>query len=56
MFCKQKGQIAVLAAKNKDINDLKTKIQGQINEQIHMFKSIDSITDPNEVVNYLLNS
>ena len=29
-----------------------TNSQSQINEQIHSFKSIDSITDPNEVVGY----
>ncbi|KAF2903154.1 hypothetical protein ILUMI_03031 [Ignelater luminosus] len=43
---------AILAATNKDVNDLNIKIQSQINGQIHSFKSIDSIIDPNEVVNY----
>ena len=41
----------ILTAKNKDMDDINTKIQSQINGQIHSFKSIDSITDPNEVVN-----
>ncbi|KAF2892009.1 hypothetical protein ILUMI_14164, partial [Ignelater luminosus] len=43
---------AILAATNKDVNDLNIKIQSQITGQIHSFKSIDSIIDPNEVVNY----
>ncbi|KAF2898048.1 hypothetical protein ILUMI_08127 [Ignelater luminosus] len=43
---------AILAATNKDVNDLNIKIQSQINGQIHSFKSIDSIINPNEVVNY----
>ena len=50
MLCDRKGQIVILAAKNKDVDDLNTTIQ--INGQIHSFKSIDSITDPNEVVSY----
>ena len=41
---------AILAEKNKDVDDLNTKIQSQINGQIHSLKSINSITDPNEVV------
>ncbi|KAF2890945.1 hypothetical protein ILUMI_15228 [Ignelater luminosus] len=43
---------AILAATNKDVNDLNIKIQSQINGQIHSFKSIDSIIDPNEVGSY----
>ncbi|KAF2903264.1 hypothetical protein ILUMI_02924 [Ignelater luminosus] len=43
---------AILAATNKDVNDVNIKIQSQINGQIRSFKSIDSIIDPNEVVNY----
>ena len=43
---------AILAAKNKDVDDLNIKIQSQIAGQLHSFKSIDSITDPDEVVNY----
>ena len=48
----------IIAAKNKDVDDLNTKIQSQINGQIYSFKSIDSITDPNEVnyANESLNS
>jgi hypothetical protein len=52
MLCEQKGQIGILAAKNKDVDDLNTKIQSQINGKIHLRKSINSITDPNEVINY----
>ena len=40
------------SGENKEGDDLNTKMQSQINEQIHSFKSIDSITDPTEVVNY----
>ena len=52
MLCERRGQIAILAVKNKDVDDLNTKIQSQINWQIHSFKLINSITDPNEVINY----
>ena len=41
-----------MVAKNKDVDDLNIKIQSQIAGQLHSFKSIDSITDPDEVVNY----
>ena len=43
---------AILSAKNKNVDNLNTKIPSHINGQIHSFKWIDSITDPNEVVNY----
>ena len=43
---------AILAEKHKDVVDLNTKIQSQINGHIHYFKWIDYIADPNEVVNY----
>ena len=43
---------AILVVKNKDVDDLNTKFQSQINGQRQPFKSIDSITDPNEVANY----
>ena len=36
-MCEQKGQIAILAVKNKDTDDLNTEIQNQINGQIHSF-------------------
>ena len=52
ILCERKDQIAILAAINKHVDDLTSKIQSQIIGQIHSFKSIDSITDPNEVVNY----
>jgi PIF1 helicase. len=42
----------ILAAINKDVDVLNIKIQSQINGQLHSFKSVDSITDPNEVANY----
>jgi len=43
---------AILAAKNKNVDDMKIKIQSQITGQLHSFKSIDSITNPDEVVHY----
>lgn len=46
------SQRAILAAKNKDVGDLNITIQSQIDGQMYSFKSIDSITDPNKVVNY----
>ena len=49
MLCERKRQIAILEAKIKDIDDSNLKIQDQIKGKIHSFKSIDSITDPNEV-------
>ena len=45
-------QRAILAAKNKDVDDLNLKLQSQIDGQMHSFKSIDSIMDPSEAVNY----
>lgn len=46
------GQRAILAAKNKDVDDLNINIQNQIDGQLHSYKSIDSVTDIEEVVNY----
>ena len=46
------SKLAILAAKNKVVDDLNTNIRSQINGKIHSFKSINSSTDPNEVVNY----
>lgn len=42
----------ILVAKNKEMDNLNIKIQNQITSQLHSFKSIDSITNPDEVVNY----
>lgn len=49
---------AILAAKNKDVYDLSIQIQSQIDGQMYSFKSINSVTDLNEVVNsiYSINS
>ena len=52
MLCERKGQVAILAADNKDVEDLNAKTQSELNGQMHSFKLIDSITDPNEVINY----
>lgn len=43
---------AILGAKNKDVDNLNLSIQSEIDGQLHSYKSIDSITDPDEVVNY----
>ena len=58
-YINQTSKRVILVAINKGVDDLNTIIQSQINGQIHSFKSIDYITDPNEVVNYpteVLNS
>ena len=43
---------SILAAKNRDVDYLNTKIQNKINEQINSFQLIDFITNPIEVVHY----
>lgn len=43
---------AILAAKNKDVDDLNTTIQSFIPGQLFAFKSLDTITNPDEAVNY----
>lgn len=45
-------QRAIFSSENKDVDDLNIKIPSQIYGQMHSSKSIDSIIDPNEVVNY----
>ncbi|XP_037948346.1 ATP-dependent DNA helicase pfh1-like [Teleopsis dalmanni] len=43
---------AILAAKNKDVNDLSFVIQNQIVGTLHTFKSIDCVTNEEEATNY----
>lgn len=43
---------AILAAKNKDVDDLNLIIQNAIPGQLHPFKSIDCVTNPEEATNY----
>jgi PIF1 helicase. len=43
---------AILAAKNKDVDDLKFVIQNQIIGTLHSFKSIDCVTNEDEVTKY----
>lgn len=43
---------AILAAKNKDVDDLNFVIQNQIVGQLHSFKSIDCVTNPDEATSY----
>lgn len=43
---------AILAAKNKDVDDLNFVIQNQIAGLLHSFKSIDSVTNEDEATNY----
>ncbi|XP_055927144.1 uncharacterized protein LOC129958586 [Argiope bruennichi] len=43
---------AILAAKNKDVDDLNFVIQNQIVGILHSFKYIDSATSEEEVTNY----
>ncbi|XP_057664461.1 uncharacterized protein LOC130898886 [Diorhabda carinulata] len=50
---------AILAAKNKDVDDLNYIIQNKIIGIMHSFKSIDCVTNEDEATNYpieLLNS
>lgn len=43
---------AILAGKNKDVNDLNASILQEIDEQFFAYKSIDTITNEDDVVNY----
>ncbi|CAG9837643.1 unnamed protein product [Diabrotica balteata] len=43
---------AILAAKNIDVNELNFKIQEQITGELRIYKSIDSATNQDDVVNY----
>ena len=43
----------ILAAKNKDVDDLNFVIQNQIISNLHLFKSTDCVTNEDEVTNYL---
>lgn len=43
---------AILAAKNKDVNDLNATIQFKIPGELVSYKSVDTVTDQDDVVNY----
>lgn len=43
---------AILAAKNKDVDDLNFIIQSQIAATLHSFKSVDCVTNKDEATNY----
>ncbi|XP_050063339.1 ATP-dependent DNA helicase PIF1-like [Aphis gossypii] len=43
---------AILAAKNIDVNELNFKIQEQITGELMIYKSVDSATNQDDVVNY----
>ncbi|CAI6357675.1 unnamed protein product [Macrosiphum euphorbiae] len=43
---------AILAAKNLDVNELNLKIQEQISGESKIYKSVDSATNQDDVVNY----
>ncbi|XP_055924675.1 uncharacterized protein LOC129956759 [Argiope bruennichi] len=43
---------AILAAKNKDVDDLNFVIQNQIVGTLHSYKSINCVTNKNEFTNY----
>ncbi|CAG9828306.1 unnamed protein product [Diabrotica balteata] len=43
---------AILAAKNKDANELNFKIQEQITGEMKIYKSVDSATNQDDVINY----
>lgn len=46
------SQRAILAAKNKDVDELNIIIQNEIDGQIRSYKSVDSVTSQEDVVNY----
>ncbi|KAF2895043.1 hypothetical protein ILUMI_11133, partial [Ignelater luminosus] len=48
----QVDERAILAAKNKDVDDLNYIIQNEIIATIHSFKSIDCVTNEDEATNY----
>ncbi|KAF0749296.1 Uncharacterized protein FWK35_00037583 [Aphis craccivora] len=43
---------AILTAKNVDVNDLNFKIQQLLLGKLVLYKSIDTVCDTNEIVNY----
>lgn len=43
---------AILAAKNIDVNEINFKIQNMISSESVRFKSIDTVVDENDAVNY----
>ncbi|XP_055836640.1 ATP-dependent DNA helicase PIF1-like [Episyrphus balteatus] len=43
---------AILAAKNVDVNELNSKIQELLPGDLVSYKSVDTVCDPNEAVNY----
>lgn len=43
---------AILAAKNKDVGEINEKVLNDFPGQILTYKSVDSITNPDDVVNY----
>lgn len=46
------SQRAILAAKNNDVYALNFTIQSKIDDDLVTYKSVDSITNPDDVVNY----
>lgn len=43
---------AILAAKNKDVDEINFKIQNQIGGPMHSFKSVDCVVNEDEATNY----
>ena len=43
---------AILAAKNTDVNEINFKIQNEIASELRKYKSIDCVTDQDDIVNY----
>lgn len=43
---------AILAAKNKDVDELNSIIQSEIDGPLHSYKSVDSVTSQDDIVNY----
>ncbi|XP_037926227.1 uncharacterized protein LOC119661104 [Hermetia illucens] len=47
------GERAILAAKNKDVEDLNATIQNFLPGQLVSFKSVDTVMNQDDVINYL---
>ena len=43
---------AILAAKNKDVHEINNIILTKVRDQAVIYKSVDTVLEPNEAVNY----
>jgi len=47
---------AILAAKNKDVYETNNIILTEIRDQIVIYKSVDTVLESNEAINYPINN